>query len=205
MGITTTAGAGQAMIGTMPQVGAPGAPTTNDDELYPEECTVPGPNATLDILFRAVADCREDLVDRRPAPNTLDCLLFAMTELAEYVEASRLRTNGRYVRNNERHFDPQRELAQVGEMLLSALWQLPQEPRSQDAGGALIGVLAMSIGQALLAQGRGERSIAERATERATNMWIALCGYTGEDAEALLRTELGRIRAKFGEVGGCTN
>ena len=72
-------------------------------------------------MYADVALCREELADRRPAPTTLDNMLFAFTELAEYAEAARLRTNGAYIRNNERQFDARRELAQTGEMILTAV------------------------------------------------------------------------------------
>ena len=151
-------------------------------------------------MYNDVALCREELADKRPAPSTLDNILFAMTELAEYAEAARLRTNPDYVRNNERQFDARRELAQTGEMIFTALWTIDTEERIQDAGGIVIGQLAFHLAVALMAWSRGQRNLANNTLELAATDWRRLALLVGEQPEQLLTDELARIRSKFSNV-----
>ena len=184
------------MTNTTMQVGAPGALTTG---------LVAVDRDLTDDMMRMYGDvvlCREELAERRPAPTTLDSTLFALTELAEYAEASRLRVNENYIRNNQRQFDARRELAQTGEMILTALWRIDTEPRAEDAGAVLIGYMAYRLGMALVAWGKGQRNGAERALVGAAEYWEELALLVGENPQALITDELGRIRAKFGAVQG---
>ena len=172
------------------QVGAPGALTTGvrvdlgwtDDLLR---------------MYGDVAVCREELAERRPVPPTLDNTLFAFTELGEYAEAARLRPNGAYIRNNERQFDARRELAQTGEMILTAIWTIDTEPRIQDAGAVMIGSIAYRLGMALVAWGKGQRNLADSSLARAAEDWRDLALLVGEEPERLIADELTRIRGKF--------
>ena len=190
VGGATAEGEGETMSEAMLQVGAPGAPTTGirmdlgwtDDLLG---------------MYADVALCREELADRRPAPTTLDNMLFAFTELAEYAEAARLRTNGAYIRNNERQFDARRELAQTGEMIFTAIWTVDTEPRIQDAGAVMIGSIAYRLGIALVAWGKGQRNLADSSLARAAEDWRDLARLVGEEPEKLIADELTRIRGKF--------
>jgi len=184
------------------QVGAPGAPTNGVavERDWTED---------LVRMYNDVALCREELAARRPAPPTLDGTLFAHVELSEYAEAARLRPNRTYVRNNERHFDERRELAQTGEMIFTALWTIYTEPRTQDAGAVLIGSIAYRLGIALVAWGKGQRHLADNALARAAEDWRDLALLVGEEPERLIADELARIRGKFapaaveaGEVQG---
>lgn len=151
-------------------------------------------------MYADVALCREELAERRPAPTTLDSALFALTELAEYAEAARLRVNSDYIRNNARQFDARRELAQTGEMIFTALWMLDTEERIQDAGGVLIGSIAYYLALGLVWWSRGQRNTADHALGQAATAWSELAEYVGEQPAQLLSDELARIRAKFGEV-----
>jgi hypothetical protein len=145
-----------------------------------------------------VGACREELAGVRPLPTTLDSILFAMTELAEYVEAARLRPNAQYIRNNERQFDERRELAQVGEMLATAMWVMDTEPTSKDAGGVLVSRLACTISYALYMWSQGKRSAAWGSLETALTIWAELAEYVDEDPAALIEAETARLRGKFG-------
>lgn len=153
---------------------------------------------TVAAILAAVGACREELAAVRPVPTALDSILFAMTELAEYVEAARLRPNAQYIRNNERVFDERRELAQVGEMLATAMWVMDTEPTSKDAGGILVGRLAGAIAYALGMWARGRRAAAWLSLEAALATWGELCGFVGEDPAALIEAETARLRGKFG-------
>lgn len=189
MGGATAEGEGETMSMATLQVGAPGAPTNGVVERDWAQDLV--------YMYSDVALCREELAARRPAPTTLDSALFALTELAEYAEASRLRVNGDYIRNNARQFDARRELAQTGEMVLTALWAIDTEPRIQDAGAVMIGSIAYRLGMALVAWGKGQRHVADNALARAAEDWRDLALLVGEDPERLIADELARIRAKF--------
>lgn len=175
------------------QVGAPGAPTNGIAGVAVDRDWTDG----LLRMYNDVALCREELAGARPAPTTLDSALFALTELAEYAEASRLRVNGDYIRNNARQFDARRELAQTGEMILTALWQIDTEPRTQDAGAVMIGSIAYRLGIALVAWGKGQRQVADSALSLAAEEWRNLALLVGEEPERLIADELARIRGKF--------
>lgn len=156
------------------------------------------PSFTVAATLAAVGACREELAAVRPVPTALDSILFAMTELAEYVEAARLRPNAQYIRNNERQFDERRELAQVGEMIATAMWVMDTEPTSKDAGGILVGRLAGAIAYALGMWARGRRAAAWLSLEAALATWGELCSFVGEDRAALIEAETARLRGKFG-------
>lgn len=153
---------------------------------------------TVAAILAAVGACREELAAVRPVPTALDSILFAMTELAEYVEAARLRPNAQYIRNNERVFDERRELAQVGEMIATAMWVMDTEPTSKDAGGILVGRLAGAIAYALGMWARGRRAAAWLSLEAALATWGELCVHVGEDPAALIEAETARLRGKYG-------
>lgn len=170
------------------EVGAPGAPTVPPTHGWTEE---------MKILYDDVALCRLDLAERRPAPTTIDSMIFALTELAEYCEAERLRSNPRYVRNNDRHFDARRELAQTGEMLFTALYMLVREEPTADAGGVLIGRVAYYLGLALVSWGRAKGNATDHALGKAAAAWVDLADHVGEDPQQLIGDELTRIYAKF--------
>ena len=151
-------------------------------------------------IYGDVALCRTELAGKRPAPPTLDNILFAMTEMGEYSEAARLRPNTQYVRNNERQFDARRELAQVGEMIFTAIWTIDTEERIQDAGGAMIGQVTYHLAVALMSWSRGQRSLADSALELAAKDWRDLALLVGEQPQELIAGELNRIRGKFTDV-----
>lgn len=164
---------------------------TNDEELL--------------RMYGDVALCRMELEGKRPAPPTLDNILFAMTEMAEYAEAARLRPNPEYARNNERQFDARRELAQVGEMIFTAMWTIDTEDRIQDAGGAMIGQATYHLAVALMAWSRGNRNLADSALNLAAEDWRNLALLVGEQPQDLITGELNRIRGKFADVAAQTN
>lgn len=175
------------------EVDAPGALTVEPEYDWSDEMV---------RIYADVVRCRWSVAERRPAPTTLDSMLFAMTELAEYTEAERLRSNPRYVRNNERQFDARRELAQAGEMLFTALWMMDEEKPVGDAGSVLIGRVAYYLGLALVSWGKGKWNASTHALTRAAAAWVDLATHVGEDPEALIGDELARIRAKFGVQHG---
>lgn len=60
-----------------------------------------------------------------PLPAPLDCVRYAITELAEMDDALLRMERAGDKRNNTRNTDPRAEMGQCGYMLLSALVQLP--------------------------------------------------------------------------------
>lgn len=75
--------------------------------------------------YERVRLSRERTAATFPLPSVLDCIRYAITELAEYDDAllRQERTNDK--RNNDKAHDARSELGQCGYMLLSALLQLP--------------------------------------------------------------------------------
>ena len=61
--------------------------------------------ASPDKLIRTVAEHRQQIGAARPYPPTGDCVLFAITEAAELIDAL-LRQEPRYLRNNARQISP---------------------------------------------------------------------------------------------------
>ena len=175
------------------EVGAPGAPTVEPAYGWPDEMV---------RIYADVVRCRWSVAERRPAPTALDSMLFALTEVAEYTEAERLRSNPRYVRNHEREFDARRELAQAGEMLFTALWMMDEEKPVGDAGSVLIGRVAYYLGLALVSWGKKHANASNHALTRAAAAWMDLATHVGEDPQALIGEELERIRGKFGRQCG---
>lgn len=63
-----------------------------------------------------------------PLPSVLDCIRYAITELAEYDDALLRQERTGDKRNNDKAHDPRSELGQALYMLLSAAVQLEYEP-----------------------------------------------------------------------------
>ena len=62
-----------------------------------------------------------------PLPSVLDCIRYAITELAEYDDALLRQERTGDKRNNDKAHDPRSELGQALYMLLSAAVQIPRE------------------------------------------------------------------------------
>lgn len=76
----------------------------------------------LKDLVDIVRQSRERTADVFPLPSIDDCIDFAITEAAEYIDAKK-RENPIYKRNNSKEHSPRKELGQCGYMIASALIQ----------------------------------------------------------------------------------
>jgi hypothetical protein len=72
-----------------------------------------------------------------PLPSVLDCIRYAITELAEYDDALLRAERTGDKRNNDKQHDPRSELGQALYMLLSAAVQLGHEPEYFSADGGV--------------------------------------------------------------------
>ena len=81
--------------------------------------------------YERVKLSRERTAATFPLPSVLDCIRYAITELAEYEDALLRQERASDKRNNDKQHDPRSELGQALYMLLSAAVQFgePSEPR----------------------------------------------------------------------------
>ena len=77
----------------------------------------------MDVLER-VGSSRMMLEGKFPYPSAVDCMRYAIQEMAEYDDAMMRQDQPDHKRNNERQPDPRRELGQAGYMILSAMLQV---------------------------------------------------------------------------------
>ena len=101
--------------------------TTLDDEL--QDAIDRGelePNklgGTLATLVDIVRQSRERTAGVFPLPTVDDCIDFAITEAAEYIDALK-RENAAYKRNNDKEHSTRKEWSQTGYMICSAIIQI---------------------------------------------------------------------------------
>lgn len=84
----------------------------------------------LKDLVDIVRQSRERTADVFPLPIIDDCIDFAITEAAEYIDAKK-RENPIYKRNNSKEHSPRKELGQCGYMVASALMQMDKSMSMQ--------------------------------------------------------------------------
>src|SRR5574343_139598 len=74
----------------------------------------------MDVLER-VGSSRMMLDGKFPYPSAVDCMRYAIQELAEMDDAMMRQEQPNHKRNNGREHDPRKELGQAGYMILSAI------------------------------------------------------------------------------------
>jgi hypothetical protein len=74
----------------------------------------------MDVLER-VGSSRLMLEGKFPYPSAVDCMRYAIQEMAEYDDARMREDQPDHKRNNERQADARKELGQAGYMILSAM------------------------------------------------------------------------------------
>ena len=154
--------------------------------------------ASPDKLIRLVAEHREQIGDARPYPPAGDCVLFAVTEAAELVDAV-LRQEPRYLRNNAKQVDPAAEAGDLGYMIASAIDQIDRRvdmPTSRAA--VLTGQILDRLVYAVISIDRGDHSHGRRELLGALETWQELCRREGYgDPEAVIAETCQRITAKW--------
>ena len=102
--------------------------TTIDDELQDAiergELEPHAFSGTLADLVEIVRASRERTDSVFPLPTIEDCIDFAITEAAEYIDALK-RENDTYKRNNDKAHNKRNELGQAAYMVCSAFIQMP--------------------------------------------------------------------------------
>lgn len=77
--------------------------------------------------YERVRQSRELTAATFPLPSVLDCIRYAITELAEYDDALLRQERTGDKRNNDKAHDPRNELGQALYMLLSAAVQIKED------------------------------------------------------------------------------
>lgn len=99
-----------------------------------------------------VKQSREKLEGHFPYPSALDCIRYAVQEMAEYDDAIMRFEQPYHKRNNERTPDPRRELGQAMYMLLSAINLRKLDHSHQSHYGdqpSLYGAIINTLGDAI--------------------------------------------------------
>lgn len=141
----------------------------------------------MDVLER-VGSSRMMLDGKFPYPSAVDCMRYAVQELAEFDDAMMRQEQPTHKRNNGKEHDPRKELGQAGYMILSAMIKvegcstyLESEIQEKDRlYGAIIGELgeALSEGQINL--------YVVNSLDWALAYWKELCTLHGWDVAELI-------------------
>jgi len=175
--------------------------TTLDDEL--QDAIERGelePNTwdgRLDTLVEIVRVSRERTAGVFPLPTVDDCIDFAITEAAEYIDALK-RENATYKRNNDKEHSTRKEWAQCGYMICSAIIQidtshldaLDWEPYIPVTEGNMYVVITR------LCDVRTGLAFEENPTIDALDHWQAFAVKCGYDPADLLRETCAAFEAK---------
>lgn len=108
----------------------------------------------MDVLER-VGSSRMMLDGKFPYPSAVDCMRYAIQEMAEMDDAMMRQEQPEHKRNNGREHDPRKELGQAGFMLLSAALYLentyPTDDKEVDAHVSTVELWANCIDSACMA------------------------------------------------------
>ena len=154
--------------------------------------------ASPDKLIRTVAEHRQQIGAARPYPPAGDCVLFAITEAAELIDAL-LRQESRYLRNNARQISPADEAGDLGYMIASAIDQIDRRvdmPLSSAA--VLTGQILDRLVYGLISIDRGDPRHGRRELLGALETWQELCRREGYgDPDNVIAETCQRITAKW--------
>lgn len=156
---------------------------------------------TLAELVDIVRQSRERTAGVFPLPTVDDCIDFAITEAAEYIDALK-RENAAYKRNNDKEHSTRKEWAQTGYMICSAIIQqntdhldrFDWEPYITAAEGSVYVVIAR------LCDIRSGTTVDENPTVDALDWWNAYAELCGYDPADLLRETCAAFEAKHLQV-----
>jgi len=151
----------------------------------------------MDVLER-VGSSRLMLEGKFPYPSAVDCMRYAIQEMAEYDDARMREDQPDHKRNNERTPDPRKELGQAGYMILSAM--LKVEGCTADleselgSKGQNYGAIVRELGDALT---ESESNIyVVNSLDWALAYWKELCTLHGWDIDALITETCEAFEAK---------
>lgn len=154
--------------------------------------------ASVDHLIRVVAEHRREMDGARPYPPTGDCILFAVTEAAEVIDAV-LRLEPRYLRNNARQVSAAAEAGDLGYMIASAIDQIDRRQHLPVARAAVhTGQILDRLIYALIAIDRGQTGAARTELIAAMAAWQDLCRREGYGSPAdIMQETCDRMTAKW--------
>ena len=135
---------------------------------------------TLADLVEIVRTSRERTAGVFPLPTVDDCIDFAITEAAEFIDALK-RENAAYKRNNDKAHNKRSELGQAAYMVCSALIQLPDDALQMSYAGDE-SIHDMIIWLCLYRAAEDETALPD-----ALQVYVNLCRHEGWNPAALLR------------------
>lgn len=153
--------------------------------------------------YERVRQSRELTAATFPLPSVLDCIRYAITELAEYDDALLRQERTGDKRNNDKTHDPRSELGQCGYMLLSAAIQLGSKPafaaRYEREGIERLTyhiALLSDMSSLMLNVWCNYDLLALYDFEMSYASWWRLCEVQGWDVDALIDETCARFEAK---------
>lgn len=154
--------------------------------------------ASNDLLIRIVAEHRRHVGDARPYPPAGDCVLFAITEAGELIDAI-LRQTPRYLRNNAKPSNPAAEAGDLGYMIASAIDQIDRRQDERiERPAVLTAQILDRLSYALIALDREQYTHARSELIGALETWKELCRREGYGTpEALIAELAARVNARY--------
>ena len=152
----------------------------------------------MDVLER-VGSSRMMLEGKFPYPSAVDCMRYAIQEMAEYDDARMREDQPDHKRNNERTPDPRKELGQAGYMILSAMLKVEGcradfESEYKDKA-CLYGAVVRELGDAI-SEGTITRIYVTTNLDWALAYWKELCTLHGWDVDDLITETCEAFEAK---------
>jgi hypothetical protein len=125
-------------------------------------------------LTAIVRESRQRTAEYFPLPSAKDCILYAITEIGEYLDALLRLDRPDDKRNNNKQLSPMQEWGQAGYMIASAIIQRTRPAYSLAIGGTVFDVLR-------------ELTYGPQKLDAALESWALFCSTCDWDAEQLLR------------------
>ena len=152
----------------------------------------------MDVLAR-VGSSRIMLEGKFPYPSAVDCMRYAIQELAECDDAMMRQDQPDHKRNNERTGDARKELGQAGYMILSAMLKVEGcradfESEYKDKAH-LYGAVVRELGDAL-SEGTTTRIYVTTNLDWALAYWKELVALHGWDVGELITETCEAFEAK---------
>lgn len=152
---------------------------------------------STDTIVRYVAHHRTRTAEARPYPPAGDCVLFALTEGAELIDAM-LRQEPRYLRNNAKQVDPAAEAGDLGYMIASAIDQIDNARHVDVTRTSVLTVQILDrLAYALIALSRQQNGHARQELIGAMETWRRLCARENWNPEQLIADVAARVDARY--------
>ncbi len=153
--------------------------------------------------YERVRQSRELTAATFPLPSVLDCIRYAITELAEYDDALLRQERTGDKRNNDKAHDPRNELGQCGYMLLSAMMVAnkppqPYRPTAVQDPTALYPFVLRNLADCVIGAGPGTNAFGRLMPRMqvAYDAWCSLAASRGWYVDALIDDTCAAFEAK---------